>query len=315
MYVLDDPVDYNLDASRSLGATARRAGVDPREYAYDIQLQRDGNQLIYTPLFNFVHGNLDDVRAMITDPVALFGLSDAGAHCGQICDGSMTTTYLSLWGRDRREEDGIPVEQVVHQITQRPAAHFGWLDRGVVEPGRLADLNVIDLDGPGVPTPRDRHRPAGRRAPPPAGGHRLPLDGQAGPGDLRGRPAHRGATGRPGPGDRLTAGRGPRLTPPDVLVAIVEGARRHPDHPAVKDPDRALDYAGLCAGAARMANGMAGAGVTEGDRVALLLPNSVDFVVAALASLWVGAIFVPLAVTDPEARVASIVEDCARPPW
>ncbi len=101
------------------------------------------------------------------------------------------------------------------------------------------------------------------------------------------------------------------MTPPDVLAAIVERARRHPDHPAVKDPDRALDYAALCAEAARLANGMAEAGVTAGDRVALLLPNSVDFVVAALASLWVGAVFVPLAVTDPEARVASIVEDCA----
>ncbi len=166
MYVLDDPVDYDLDASRSLGATARRAGVDPREYAYDIQLQRDGNQLIYTPLFNFVHGNLDDVRAMITDPVALFGLSDAGAHCGQICDGSMTTTYLSLWGRDRRDADAIPVEQVVHQITERPAAHFGWDDRGVVEPGRLADLNVIDLEGLGC-------RPPEITTDLPAGGRRL----------------------------------------------------------------------------------------------------------------------------------------------
>jgi N-acyl-D-aspartate/D-glutamate deacylase len=166
MYVLDDPVDYDLDASRSLGATARRAGVDPRQYAYDIQLQRDGNQLIYTPMFNFVHGNLDDVHTMITDPVALFGLSDAGAHCGQICDGSMTTTYLSLWGRDRRDGDGIPVEQVVHQITQRPAAHFGWLDRGVVEPGRLADLNVIDLEGLEC-------RPPEITADLPAGGRRL----------------------------------------------------------------------------------------------------------------------------------------------
>jgi N-acyl-D-amino-acid deacylase len=146
MYVLEDPANYNLDSSQSLGATARRLGVDPREYAYDVQLQRDGRQLIYTPLFNFAHGNLDDIHEMITSPVAMFGLSDAGAHCGQICDGSMTTSYLTLWGRDRRDQDGIPIESVVHQITRRPAAHFGWLDRGVVAPGLLADLNVIDLD-------------------------------------------------------------------------------------------------------------------------------------------------------------------------
>ena len=83
---------------------------------------------------------------MITSPVAMFGLSDAGAHCGQICDGSMTTTYLSLWARDRHGDEGMPIGKVVHQLTQRPATHFGWLDRGVVAPGYLADLNVIDLD-------------------------------------------------------------------------------------------------------------------------------------------------------------------------
>ena len=51
-------------------------------------------------------------------------------------------------------------------------------------------------------------------------------------------------------------------------------------------------------------------GVGAGDRVALFLPNSVDFVVGALACLWTGAIFVPLAVTDPPARLAVILADC-----
>jgi N-acyl-D-aspartate/D-glutamate deacylase len=146
MYVLDDPPNYDLDRSQSLGATARRLGRDPREYAYDVQLQRNGKQLIYAPLFNFVGGNLDVVHEMISSPVTMFGLSDAGAHCGQICDGSMTTSYLTLWARDREGIDGLPLESVVHQISQRPAAHFGWLDRGVVAPGLLADLNVIDLE-------------------------------------------------------------------------------------------------------------------------------------------------------------------------
>jgi len=166
MYVLDDPVDYDLDAGRSLAAVARRNGVDPRQYAYDVQLQRDGRQLIYTPLFNFAHGNLDDVREMITSPVAMFGLSDAGAHCGQICDGSMTTTFLSLWVRDRRHRDGLPLEWVVHQITRRTAAHVGWLDRGLVAPGYLADLNVIDLEALGCAPPEIA-------ADLPAGGRRL----------------------------------------------------------------------------------------------------------------------------------------------
>jgi N-acyl-D-aspartate/D-glutamate deacylase len=153
MYVLDDPVNYDLDSSQSIGATARRMGLDPRQYAYDMQLQRDGRQLIYTPLFNFAHGNLDAIHEMITSPVAMFGLSDAGAHCGQICDGSMTTSFMSLWARDRTGQDRIPIESVVHQMTRRPAAHFGWLDRGLVAPGLLADLNVIDLENLGCHAP------------------------------------------------------------------------------------------------------------------------------------------------------------------
>lgn len=146
MYVLDDPVNYNLDRSQSLGASARRLGLDPREYAYDVQLQREGRQLVYAPLFNFVHGNLGAVREMIGSPVAMFGLSDAGAHCGQICDASMTTSFMTLWARDRKDEDGMPIESVVHHVTRRPARHFGFLDRGLVAPGFLADINVIDLD-------------------------------------------------------------------------------------------------------------------------------------------------------------------------
>jgi D-alanine--poly(phosphoribitol) ligase subunit 1 len=97
---------------------------------------------------------------------------------------------------------------------------------------------------------------------------------------------------------------------PDVLHQIVEQARTGPDLPAVKDLGTDLTYAGLAEAAARLSAGMAAHGVKEGDRVALLLPNSVDFVVAALASLWTGAIFVPLSVADPEARLASIVADC-----
>lgn len=164
MFVLDDPVNYDLTPEKSLGATARRLGVDPREYAYDVQLQREGRQLIYTPLFNFVHGNLDAVREMITSPVAMFGLSDGGAHCGAICDASMTTSYITLWTRDRTDGSQIPLESVVHQLTQRPAAHFGWSDRGVIAPGLLADLNIIDIDDMACNSPRiENDLPAGGR--------------------------------------------------------------------------------------------------------------------------------------------------------
>jgi D-alanine--poly(phosphoribitol) ligase subunit 1 len=95
-----------------------------------------------------------------------------------------------------------------------------------------------------------------------------------------------------------------------VLHQVIDQARSGPDLPAVKDLETDLTYAELCEAAAHLSAGLAAQGVVEGDRVALLLPNSVDFVVAALACLWTGAIFVPLSVTDPETRLASIVADC-----
>ncbi len=97
---------------------------------------------------------------------------------------------------------------------------------------------------------------------------------------------------------------------PDVLEGIIHQAKVVPDFPAVKDEDQDLSYGELVEAVARFATGLADQGVVEGDRVALHLPNSVDFVVTALACLWLGAIFIPLAMTDPEVRLATMLVDC-----
>ena len=91
---------------------------------------------------------------------------------------------------------------------------------------------------------------------------------------------------------------------------VLDHGATGPDRPAVKDLDQALTYLELREAAAAVASGLSTRGVVEGDRVGLHLPNSVDFVVAALACLWTGAIFVPLATTDPPARLAGILADC-----
>jgi D-alanine--poly(phosphoribitol) ligase subunit 1 len=103
---------------------------------------------------------------------------------------------------------------------------------------------------------------------------------------------------------------GDEASPTTVLGDILTRALADPDHPAAIDLDRALSFAQLIDEARRVGTGLLEHGVTEGGRVALLIPNSVDFVVAALATLWIGATFVPLAATDPLPRLNSIIEDC-----
>jgi amino acid adenylation domain-containing protein len=99
-------------------------------------------------------------------------------------------------------------------------------------------------------------------------------------------------------------------TTSDVLHHIIDHAHRDGGNIAIKDAATALTYAQLVDRSQRVGAGFAALGATEGDRIVLLLQNSIDYVTAALGSLWVGAIFVPLDATDPSARLASLIRDC-----
>jgi N-acyl-D-aspartate/D-glutamate deacylase len=166
LFPLTDPVDYEPPASQSILGLATAAGRPPAEVAYDLLLEDGGRQLLYMPLHNYASGDLSAVREMLLSPHAIIGLSDGGAHCGTVCDASFPTTAVALWGQKRTRGEGLPIELIVHHLTQRTASHVGWRDRGVIGAGYLADLNLIDLDELGAHPPTLVHDL-------PAGGKRL----------------------------------------------------------------------------------------------------------------------------------------------
>jgi N-acyl-D-aspartate/D-glutamate deacylase len=96
-------------------------------------------------VLNYSDGTLDSTYEMLSDPVTAFGLGDGGAHAGQTCDASSTTFLLTHWVRDRRG-DRLPLELAVHKMTGATADLYGLGDRGRLQPGKKADLNLIDLD-------------------------------------------------------------------------------------------------------------------------------------------------------------------------
>ncbi len=146
MFELGDPPDYEPTPDKSVAAAAARAGRSPQEVALDWMLERDGAQMMFAPLANYVDGDFEALREMMLHPNTVLGLSDGGAHCGLICDASMPTYLLTHWVRDRTRGERIPLEHAVRLQTQNTARVYGMTDRGTLEPGKKADVNVIDFD-------------------------------------------------------------------------------------------------------------------------------------------------------------------------
>ncbi|MFM2072506.1 MAG: hypothetical protein RLZZ623_2769 [Actinomycetota bacterium] len=142
--VADGNIDYEPTTDQSVGALAARSGRPPMELVLDHLVAHDGNGMLYAPFFNYAYGDLSMTYEAMSHPHTRMGLSDAGAHCGAICDGGTPTFMLTHWTRDRTRGPLLALEHVVQRQTQQTAALYGLGDRGVVAVGRKADLNIID---------------------------------------------------------------------------------------------------------------------------------------------------------------------------
>lgn len=162
MFRLGDPPDYEPPMEESLYYEAKNRGVSVVEAIYDVMLEEEGRQLVYFPIYNYSRFDLEDLKAMMVHPNALFGLSDGGAHVGTVCDASFPSFLLAHWGRDRRRGERLPVEWLVRKQTRDNALHMGLDDRGMLKPGLRADINVIDFEALALERPHIvRDLPAG----------------------------------------------------------------------------------------------------------------------------------------------------------
>jgi N-acyl-D-aspartate/D-glutamate deacylase len=145
--VTSGDIDYEPDPKKdSIEALSASRRITPMEMVYDQLLDRDGRGMIYMPFFNYAYGDLSMTHALLQHPRTRNGLSDAGAHCGAICDGGMPTFLLTHWVRDRARGPRLSLEHIVSRQTRETAGLYGLSDRGVISPGMRADMNLIDLE-------------------------------------------------------------------------------------------------------------------------------------------------------------------------
>jgi len=149
IYVMDEKLSYEPGPQDTVNAVAMARGLDPLEVIMDTMAA--GIPLL--TLFGKYEGNLEGQREVIEHPLSVFGLSDGGAHVGILVDASVPTYMVSYFTRDRARGPRMPLEFVVHKMTQDTARVYGLHDRGVIAPGYKADLNLFDYDALGLHKP------------------------------------------------------------------------------------------------------------------------------------------------------------------
>jgi len=155
--IMESTAHADLVGRRLLGLADER-GVEPFDLLLDLTLdEADLRQIRVKAVL--ANDDQDGIAVLLTSEGCTLGLSDAGAHVGQLCDAPLATDLLGTWVRDKGV---LTLEHAIHMLTQQQADIFGFADRGVVRAGAIADLVVFD---PATVTPgplrRVRDFPAG----------------------------------------------------------------------------------------------------------------------------------------------------------
>jgi N-acyl-D-aspartate/D-glutamate deacylase len=134
---VSNPAMKSLEG-KNVAQVAKERGKDGLDTFLDLALEDDLKIQYTIVLFN---ANEDLIPELITDPRALIGLSDGGAHVDMLCDAGYCTYLLGTWVRDKQV---MTLERAVQRLTAEPARFFSIHGRGQLSVGMAADLAIFD---------------------------------------------------------------------------------------------------------------------------------------------------------------------------
>lgn len=122
-----------------ISAIAARVGSDPFDTLLDLALLEPDLQLRFKAMV--ANDDEEGVEKLLQVEGTTLGLSDAGAHVGQLCDAVAATDLLGKWVRDKKV---LTLETAIHKLTKVQADLFRFTDRGELREGAFADVVVFD---------------------------------------------------------------------------------------------------------------------------------------------------------------------------
>ncbi len=165
--IAESPAHPELEGRRLDEVAAER---DRRPFDAMLDIALDEPDLMLRVRCILANDDVDEVGRLLNEDNCTLGLSDAGAHVGQLCDAPQATDLLGKWVRERGT---MSIEAAVNKLTKVQADMFGLVDRGELRPGAWADVVVFD---PATVAPG----PIRRVADFPAGSERLTADAPSG---------------------------------------------------------------------------------------------------------------------------------------
>lgn len=157
LYPMEADWDYEPAPERSLKAISETTGRSVFDLAYDAMMKNHGTGVIWQAQFPDVQAFYDHTQKNLQHPQIVPGVSDAGAHLAIFQDGTTPTSMISFWARDRSRGDKLPLELCVKKQARDTAYLYGLTDRGTLEVGKKADLNVVDMDALRIHLPEPAH--------------------------------------------------------------------------------------------------------------------------------------------------------------
>ncbi|MEO5841164.1 MAG: amidohydrolase family protein [Acidimicrobiales bacterium] len=122
-----------------LATLAAERGEHPLDVMLDLALKDN----LVTRFRNVPRSTKAEMTDLVKDHRTVLGAHDAAAHVDMLCDSCYPSYTLRYWVR---EEGALTLEEAIWRMSGQPAALWGLSDRGVIAPGKVADMVAFNPD-------------------------------------------------------------------------------------------------------------------------------------------------------------------------